>query len=182
MTTFVDYHIQNLAIEAGMIKPFRQDQLNPASYDVRLGDEILIEGRVEGPMDMRQRWRRISIKDTVYTMDPGEFVLAATEEIISLPNHVEGIFQLKSSRGREGYEHALAGYIDPGFTGRVTLELSNLNRYHSLDLKAGMLIGQIRFAQTYGVPKEPYSITGHYNGDMTVQPSKVSAIQQYEEK
>lgn len=181
MTTFVDYHIEDLA-GRGMISPFCVEQLNPASYDVRLGSEILVEGRIEGPVDMRQRWQRISIEELSYRMDPGEFVLAVTEEIISLPNHVEGIFQLKSSRGREGYEHALAGYIDPGFTGRITLELSNLNRYHSLELRAGMLIGQIRFAQTYGVPKKPYSVTGHYNGDMTVQPSKVLAIQEYEEK
>jgi dCTP deaminase len=181
MTTFVDYHIEDLA-GRGMISPFRAEQLNPASYDVRLGNEILVEGRIEGPIDMRQRWQRISIEELPYRMDPGEFVLAVTEEIISLPNYVEGIFQLKSSRGREGYEHALAGYIDPGFSGRITLELSNLNRYHSLELKMGMLIGQIRFAQTYGVPKKPYNETGHYNNDMTVQPSKVLAIQEYEEK
>ena len=70
-------------------------------------------------------------------MPPGGFVLAATAEWIRVPVSMESVFQLKSSRGREGYEHALAGYIDPGFHGRVTLELSNLRRFKELPLEAG---------------------------------------------
>jgi dCTP deaminase len=105
-------------------------------------------------------------------MPPGGFVLAATAEFVRIPNGLEAVFQLKSSRGREGYEHALAGYIDPGFHGRVTLELSNLRRFKDLPLSAGLRIGQLRFSTLESLPLRPYSITGRYQGASGVEESK----------
>jgi dCTP deaminase len=173
MSTFVDHQIRLYARTLGMIEPFNPEQVNPASYDVRLGPEILTEGLAVGPEEMRKRWRRVNINDG-YILEPNEFVLGVTMEYIRVPNDTEAVFQLKSSRGREGYNHALAGYIDPGFCGRVTLELHNLNQRHNLILKTGMLIGQLRFSKLDALPMRSYKTTGHYHGDDTVQESKVS--------
>lgn len=164
MATICDFQIRHLARTTGLIEPYNPEQLNPASYDVTLGDKILIE-EPEG-------WREVDISIPGFQMPPGAFVLAYTEEVIRVPAYLEATFQLKSSRGREGYEHALAGYIDPGFSGQVTLELSNLNRYHWLPLEAGMRIGQIRFMKMDQRPGRPYSVTGRYNNDRGAVPSK----------
>merc|ERR1711903_101321 len=105
-------------------------------------------------------------------MPPGGFVLARTAEWIRVPVSTECVFQLKSSRGREGYQHALSAYIDPGFHGVITLELSNLRRFKQLPLRAGLRIGQLRFMRLEGTPLRSYSLTGRYHRDSTVQESK----------
>lgn len=176
MSTIVDHQILKLVEDRGLIEGFNREQLNPASYDVRLAAGIHLEGQIIGPKDQRERWHPYSLDDSPYYMAPGEFVLGATEEYIRVPENMEAVFQLKSSRGREGYEHALAGYIDPGFHGQVTLELSNLNRRHYLPLVKGMLIGQLRFMRLDGIPTRSYAETGHYHGDIGAQPSKVSVL------
>ena len=66
----------------------------------------------------------------------------------------------------------MAAYIDPGFTGRVTLELVNVNRFHRLPLEHGMRIGQLRFSRLDEIPMRNYSQTGRYQGDQGVQRSK----------
>jgi len=149
----------------GLVEPFDPDLINPASIDVTLGPEILVEND-------HGDFTPISIENNEFYMPPGAFVLAATAEYIRVPNNLEAVFQLKSSRGREGYEHALAGYIDPGFHGRVTLELSNIRRFKELPLRVGMRIGQLRFAKVDAIPMRPYSLTGRYQGDEGVQISK----------
>lgn len=176
MSTIVDHQIRWQAQHNNLINPFNNDQVNPCSYDVRLGPNILTEGLAVGPAHMREPWLKKNIENDIYWLDPGEFVLAATLEIVNIPLTMECVFQLKSSRGREGYNHALAGFIDPGFTGRVTLELQNINKRHKLPLKAGMLIGQLRFMSLDEIPEKSYALTGHYNNDMDVMESKVSAI------
>lgn len=174
MSTIVDHQIKEIVATSRMIEPFRLEQVNPASYDVRLGSDILVEGMVTGPEQIRKRWLPVSIEEKPYILSPGEFILGVTEEYIRIPPSIEAVFQLKSSRGREGFEHALAGYIDPGFHGRVTLELSNLNQRHSLILTKGMLIGQLRFMFVNAIPEKSYEQTGHYQGDTSVQPSRFS--------
>jgi len=164
MATLPDFEIRHLARTTGLVEPYDDRQLNPASYDVTLGPHIKIE--------TEHGWQDVDISIPGFQMPPGAFVLGVTQEVVRIPNWLECTFQLKSSRGREGYEHALAGYIDPGFTGRVTLELSNLNRYHWLPLEAGMRIGQLRFMKMAARPGRPYSLTGRYNGDMDVQVSR----------
>lgn len=176
MSTIVDHEIRWHARHNGLVEPFEADQVNPCSYDVRLGPSILTEGLAVGPAKMREPWIKRDISENTYWLEPNEFVLAATLEIVRIPLSMECVFQLKSSRGREGYNHALAGFIDPGFTGRVTLEIQNINQRHKLPLKAGMLIGQLRFMKLAEIPHRSYALTGHYNNDMDVSPSKVDAI------
>ena len=165
-----DFEIERLCKEQAMILPYSPDQLNPASYDVRLGDEIMIESVVDDQF--------VRAPLTGYTqgnpwmLRPGQFCLGCTQEILNMPEDVAGHFALKSSRGREGYSHALSAFIDPGFYGsRLTLELHNLRQVHPIPLYPGMLIGQIVFSRMEGAPRVSYAAKGHYNDNLTVMPS-----------
>jgi dCTP deaminase len=168
MSTIVDHQIRELAENNGLIVPYNEEQLNPASYDVTLGDTIC----TELPERACRRWSTVGISTSTYWMAPGEFVLASTDEIIEVPVNLEAMFCLKSSRGREGYNHMLAAYIDPGFYGRVTLEIHNCNRFNRIPLFYGLRIGQIRFSRINSIPSKSYKETGRYYGDLGAQPSK----------
>lgn len=165
--TIVDHQIRQLCRDMGLVEPFDPDMVNPASIDVTLGSTILVEGRPG-----KERWVEVDIEGGVYSLEPGEFVLAHTAELIRVPPNLECVFNLKSSRGREGFDHLMAAYIDPGFVGRVTLELVNVNRFHRLTLEHGMRIGQLRFAKVDQIPMRSYAVTGRYQGDQGVQESK----------
>lgn len=165
MATIVDFQIEAMSLsEQKLVEPFNSDQLNPASYDVRLDGQILVETPDYGWVERK----------LPYVLEPGEFVLGCTKEWINVPSCMEAVFQLKSSRGREGYEHLLAGYIDPGFSGRVTLELVNANRYRELYLVRDMLIGQLRFMKTDQPCRTSYAKRGHYQNDDCVTSSRVN--------
>lgn len=179
MSTLVDYQIKTLAKAWKMISPYRKEQLNPASYDVTIGPKLLIEKPAEPTIiphnviqTPNERWLELDLFEGPYLLAPGEFVLACTSELVDLPDDIEAVFCLKSSRGREGWEHALAGYIDPGFCGRITLELKNNNRYHPLELSVGLRIGQLRFTKLTDKPNKSYRVTGRYHNDQTTTPSK----------
>lgn len=167
MSTIVDHQIRQLCRDMGLVEPFSPEMINPASIDVTLGSTLLREGGAG-----EERWVECDIENGVYSLAPGEFVLAHTAELVRVPSNLECVFNLKSSRGREGYDHLMAAYIDPGFVGRVTLELVNVNRYHRLPLEHGMRIGQLRFAKVDAIPTRSYAVTGRYQGDNSVQPSK----------
>lgn len=171
MSTLVDHQIRDLCRKSGLVEPFDPEMVNPASIDVTLGETVLVEGRICGPEAERVRWIPVDIRHG-FTFAPGQFVLAHTAEIVRIPNWIEANFQLKSSRGREGINHLLAGYIDPGFSGAITLELQNVNQRHELELRAGMRIGQLRFNSLETPPLRSYAVTGRYMNDMTVTPSK----------
>lgn len=176
MSSLADWEIEELAKACKLVWPYRPEQLNPASYDVVLGDTVLVEAQSR-PRGKRQasqngEWLTVDISEGPLFLQPGEFVLAHTEETVSIPPELEAIFCLKSSRGREGYNHALAAYIDPGFSGRITLELKNYSRYRRLPLQAGMRIGQLRFTTMRQIPRQTYDKTGRYQGAVTVEASK----------
>lgn len=169
MSSIVDYQIESLCIEKDLVVPYDPAQLNPASYDVLLGDTILIE---RPSVNQRRLWEEVSIAKKGYWLQPGELVLGATAEKVNVPRNLECVFCLKSSRGREGFDHVLSAYIDPGFSGRITLELHNSNRYNPLRLYAGLRIGQLRFARLAAEPRRAYDETGRYHNDMKPEPSK----------
>lgn len=165
-----DLEIERLCKEQAMVLPFSPDQLNPASYDVRLGDQIMIES-VASSAFVRTPINGFT-KENPWLLRPGQFCLASTEELLNMPEDVAGQFALKSSRGREGYSHALSAFIDPGFHGsRLTLELHNIRQVHPIPLYPGMLIGQIVFHRMLGSPLVSYRQKGHYNMNETVMPS-----------
>lgn len=166
-----DHEIRRLCRQHAMVLPYDEDLLNPASIDVQLGDRLMIE--VEHRPELEIYGISHHTKDNPYWLAPGEFALAETREIFNLPEHIAGQFVLKSSRAREGLEHLMAGYCDPGWHGsRLTLELHNSRRYHNLPLWPGMKIGQMVFHVISGRPERSYAVTGRYNGDQAVTASR----------
>lgn len=176
MSTLVDWQLAMLCQDNELVSPFDFKYINPASMDVTLGDEILIEGRICGPLTERTRWLPLDLRDfseeDPYKLRPGNFILGVTKEVIKVPDWAEAQYQLKSTLGRMGIEHLMAGYIDPGFVGRITLELTNVNQRHDIPLWSGMRIGQLRFSRLDQTPNKTYADTGRYMNDMNVQPSK----------
>jgi dCTP deaminase len=169
MAVLCDHEIHNLA-RRNLVFPFQSELVNPASLDVRLGENLLVE------MPQVPALLPYSIaghsQEKPFMLQPHEFVLAETMEEFSFPDCVAGQLALKSSRAREGIEHLLAGYIDPGYKGRLTLELQNARSMHAVPLWPGMRIAQIVFHRMSMLPGKSYSVTGRYQGDTAVQASK----------
>ena len=165
-----DFQIRALC-ETGMVTPFDPALVNPASLDLRLGDNILIES-AEGPGLVPYSLASHTPGDP-YRLVPGQFVLAETQETFNLPNHLAAQFVLKSSRAREGLQHLLAGYCDPGWNGsRLTLELKNVRQLHWVGLWPGLKIGQMKFLCMDARPLVSYAQSGRYNADQTVTASR----------
>lgn len=165
-----DIEISNL-IDNGMVQNHEPDLINPASLDLRLSNLIMLES-VES-----HKMIPLSIKD--YTVDhpyqlvPGQFILAQTIETFNMPEDIAGLFFLKSSRAREGYENLHAGYADPGWHGSsLTLELKNARQLQSLPIYPGLKIGQMVFFRMSSKPALSYAAVGHYNNDKLVSASK----------
>ena len=94
--------------------------------------------------------------DDPFVLHPGEFVLGSTLEIVTLPDDLAGRLEGKSSLGRLGLlTHSTAGFIDPGFTGAVTLELSNVANL-PIKLFPGMKIGQLCLFRLSSPAEHPY--------------------------
>lgn len=165
-----DTEIHDL-IEQGMVQHHQPELINPASLDLRLGDLIMLES-VES-----HQMIPLSIKDYTpdhpYELVPGQFILAQTIETFSMPEDIAGLFFLKSSRAREGYENLHAGYADPGWHGSaLTLELKNARQLQPLPVYPGLKIGQMVFFRMSSKPALSYAAVGHYNNDKLVAASK----------
>jgi dCTP deaminase len=170
MTILCDYEIKALCTD-GMVPNYDEALINPASLDLRLGDTIMIESAENLNM------RRLSIAgrtaENPYELKPGQFILAQTIEVFNMPENIAGLFFLKSSRAREGYENLHAGYADPGWNGSVlTLELKNSRQLLPLPLYPGMKIGQMVFFRMSQKPVLSYAVTGSYNKDLSTTGSK----------
>jgi dCTP deaminase len=164
-----DHEIHNLA-RRGLVSPFQAELVNPASLDVRLGENLLVEQpKVPALLPLSIVGHT---KENPFMLQPHQFVLAETAEEFDFPDCVAGQLALKSSRAREGIEHLLAGYIDPGYKGRLTLELQNARSLHAVALWPGMRIAQIVFHKMSMLPGRSYALTGRYHGDTAVQGSK----------
>lgn len=132
------------------ISPFSQENVQPASYDLTLGDEFVkyhdggysLQSVELGPTE-----RRESLTADSYVVDPGEFVLGHTVETIRLPNDVTAEVKGRSSIGRLGLIPHTAGWIDPGFEGEITLEFVN-HSPQPVEITSGMRIAQIVFSET----------------------------------
>ncbi len=169
MSVLCDWEIRTLCNGGGAVSPFSMEFINPASIDVRLGKNLMVE-RPHEP-DLRLIDISEYTEENPYLLHAGEFVLAETFEKFRIPDRISAQFVLKSSRAREGYQHLLAGWIDPGYRGRLTLEIKNIRKYHELPLYPGMRIGQIVFHHMSQVPVKSYAETGHYLDHDRVMPS-----------
>lgn len=160
------------------------NHVNSASIDICLGKFILEESvpTVEGVLDYKARdkmnFKRVAIPDEGYILRPGEFILAESAEIFSLPLDISAEYKLKSSMARMGLEHLNAGWADAGWTGSVlTLEFKNMSRFHAIRLRPGDAIGQMIFFQHEPVSKgDSYAARGRYNNDTTVTAAKVAPV------
>lgn len=156
---------------AGMVEPYDPRLVNPASLDVRLGYELMVE--VEEYPDLIPIDIAGHTQAQPFWLRPGEFVLGCTIERFALPVDIAAQFALKSTRARQGIEHLMAGYCDPGWTGsKLTLELQNARRLYPVALWPEMPIGQLVFHRMSKPPARDYSVTGHYNHDLSVQSAK----------
>ncbi|MBQ8974393.1 MAG: dCTP deaminase, partial [Oscillospiraceae bacterium] len=113
-------------LEAGTlgIEPVTQEQIQPASVDIRLGDTFsIVEDTPGGIISLDKKIEYKTIKTDRYLLLPGQFVLATTMEYIRLPEDLTAFVEGRSSLGRMGLFIQNAGWADPGFEGEITLEL-----------------------------------------------------------
>ena len=162
-------------IEAGRVRldPYDPAMVQPSSVDVRLDRYFRLFDNHKYPFidpaeEQPELTRLVEVDpDEAFILHPGEFVLASTLEQVSLPDDIAARVEGKSSLGRLGLlTHATAGFVDPGFTGHVTLELSNVATL-PIKLWPGMKIGQLCFFQLSSPAEHPYGTRqrgSHYQG------------------
>ena len=156
-------------IDAGRIAldPLDLGLMQPSSIDVRLDRFFRLFDNHKYPyIDPREQQddltRLVEVKsDEAFILHPGEFVLGSSFEYVTLPDDIAARLEGKSSLGRLGLlTHSTAGFVDPGFQGHVTLELSNVA---SLPIKLwpGMKIGQLCFFQLSSASENPYGTSAY---------------------
>ncbi len=164
-----------------VVKPFDADLIQPSSIDVRVDNQFRVFHNhryrvidVKERMDDLTESVRVSDGDALI-LHPGEFVLGSTQEWVELPNDVAARLEGKSSLGRLGLvTHSTAGFVDPGFRGHLTLELSNLANL-PITLYPGMKIGQIAFFRLSSPAQLGYGADGlcsKYQGQRGPTPSR----------
>lgn len=144
------------------LEPYEPGMIQPSSIDVRLDRYFRLFDNHKYPFidpaeDQPELTHLIEVRpDEAFILHPGEFVLASTYEAVTLPDDVAARLEGKSSLGRLGLlTHSTAGFIDPGFTGHVTLELSNVATL-PIKLWPGMKIGQMCFFRLSSPAERPY--------------------------
>ncbi|ACZ32189.1 deoxycytidine triphosphate deaminase [Xylanimonas cellulosilytica DSM 15894] len=151
-------------LESGrvVLEPYDPAMLQPSSVDVRLDRFFRLFDNHKYPFidpsqEQPELTRLVEVTDDEpFVLHPGEFVLGSTFETITLPDDIAARLEGKSSLGRLGLlTHSTAGFIDPGFSGHVTLELSNVATLPIL-LWPGMKIGQTCFFRLSSPSANPY--------------------------
>jgi dCTP deaminase len=144
------------------VTPYDREMLQPASIDVRLDRDFLVfnshrHTHIDPSVEQEDLTRLVRVEGgDPFVLHPGEFVLASTFELVSLPDDLAARLEGKSSLGRLGLvTHSTAGFIDPGFEGHITLELSNLATLPIL-LWPGMKIGQLAVSRMTSPAEFPY--------------------------
>jgi len=170
-------------IDAGRVKvePFEPKMIQPSSVDVRLDRFFRVFENhkysvIDPSIEQSELTREVAVAGGEhFILHPGEFVLASTYEVITLPDDIAGRLEGKSSLGRLGLlTHSTAGFIDPGFSGHITLELSNVANL-PVKLFPGMKIGQLCLIKLSSPAQHPYgsAIYGsRYQGQRGPTPSK----------
>ena len=157
-----------------IIEPLDPACIQPASVDVHLDRKLLVFKTWRSPffIDVKQNLDDLTEiveidEEEPFYLQPGEFVLGSTLEDITLPDDIVGRLEGKSSLGRIGLLiHSTAGYVDPGWRGHLTLELSNVAKL-PITLYSGMKIGQISFLRLTTAAERLYgdeSLGSKYQG------------------
>ena len=166
------------------LEPLTRDMIQPSSIDVRLDKFFRVFDNHKYPhidpaADQSDLTREVEVNsDETFVLHPGEFVLGSTYEIVTLPDDIAARLEGKSSLGRLGLlTHSTAGFIDPGFSGHVTLELANVATL-PIKLYPGMKIGQLCFFRLSSAADNPYGSEKYgsrYQGQRGPTPSKSHA-------
>ncbi|MEI7648008.1 MAG: dCTP deaminase [Actinomycetes bacterium] len=164
-----------------VLEPYDEGMVQPSSIDVRIDRYFRVFENHRYPhIDPAEEQPDLTrvvepLANEPFILHPGEFALASTYEVVTLPDDVAARLEGKSSLGRLGLlTHSTAGFIDPGFSGHVTLELSNVATL-PIKLWPGMKIGQLCFIRLSSPAEHPYgsSLYGsRYQGQRGPTPSK----------
>lgn len=170
-------------ISAGRVhvEPYDEAMIQPSSIDVRLDRWFRVfenhkYPHIDPSIEQEDLTRLVETEgDEPFILHPGEFVLGSTYEVVTLPDDVAGRLEGKSSLGRLGLlTHSTAGFIDPGFSGHVTLELSNVATL-PITLYPGMKIGQLCLFRLSSPAEYPYGSEKYgsrYQGQRGPTPSR----------
>jgi dCTP deaminase len=171
------------AVDAGrlVVDPWDADLVQPSSVDVRLDRYFRVFNNSQYThIDPSQQQDELTTLvepkgEDPFVLHPGEFVLGSTLEIVTLPDDLAGRLEGKSSLGRLGLlTHSTAGFIDPGFSGHITLELSNVANL-PITLWPGMKIGQLCLFRLSSTALNPYGSAAagsRYQGQRGPTPSR----------
>ncbi|MBW8750170.1 MAG: dCTP deaminase [Propionibacteriales bacterium] len=163
------------------VEPYDESMIQPSSIDFRLDRYFRVfenhrYPHIDPAADQSDLTRVVEADgDEPFILHPGEFVLGSTYEVVSLPDDVAARVEGKSSLGRLGLlTHATAGFVDPGFSGHVTLELANVATL-PIKLYPGMKIGQLCFFRLSSPALHPYGSEKYgsrYQGQRGPTPSR----------
>jgi len=166
------------------IEPWDPAMVQPASVDIRLGNSFRVfHNHRAAAIDLRDPPTNLTEQVTIdegdaFVIHPGEFVLGRTLEQVKLPDDIVSRIEGKSSIGRIGLiVHATAGFIDPGFAGTLTLEITNLTRI-PIKLTVGLPIAQLSFMTLDRPAERPYGhpdLGSHYQGQVEATASRYGA-------
>lgn len=182
-----------------VIEPFKRENLATSSYDVSLGETYFREQKpknfsnvyniynqahtekVWGTEPLRAEPAKkvlnlspedmdgIHPDDTIIVLEPGETILAHTDEFIGGRKHITTMMKARSSLGRNFIEVCkCAGWGDVGYTNRWTMEITNNSRHYSIPLVVGRRIAQIIFFETGPILEKDYAETGKYQNNVSV--------------
>ena len=176
-------HTLREQIDAGriIIEPLDPSCIQPSSIDVKIGGEFRVFRNhtaelIDVKKDMTALTEPVVIPDDgVFILHPGEFVLGSTLERIAVPDDLVARIDGKSSLGRLGLIiHSTAGFIDPGFDGHITLELTNIATL-PITLYPRMKVGQVSFVRMTTAADNPYgsgALGSKYHGQRGPTPSR----------
>lgn len=171
-----DLQLASLVSRSNLVFPYAAEHLQPTSIDLTLDNDLLIPYFNEGDYwsheavnypEEQCQW--IERQFSHYDVKSKYFLLASTAETINMPNDHAGFVTGKSTLARRGLQIETAGLIDPGFSGKITLEITN-NAPYLFRLTAGMLIAQI-YVFKIDEPAVDYSVRGHYQGQFKTTPA-----------
>ncbi len=177
-----DHEIRELIAARRVVSPYDPALVQPAGIDVRLGKdfEVFERGQAYFAIDPGRRQpgmtRHVTPKDDDgFLLHPGEFALGATAETLAIPDDIAVQLNGKSSLGRLGLVvHSTAGWIDPGFTGQLTLELASFAPLPII-LRPGMRIAQLCFFRLGSAARQPYgtaALGSRYQGQEGPTPAR----------
>lgn len=173
MSSLVDFEIERWA-RGGAVTPFDPALVNPASLNLRVGTTA----KVETPNGIVALDLSPYSQQLPYLVPPGGWILTDCMESIRLASDMEGTVVLRSSAARRGWDHAMAGFVDPGYGmgtpngSKLTLEFVNCLRHQYLPIYPGIQLVQLRINMLQTTPRRPYHLTGRYNNATQVEGCK----------